>query len=117
VNKGKPIVIRFYPGENCKFGDRRGCVVEYQPDELNKVIFISVHSGVGGQAQRQHERAPGSGIFIGQRRSKGIKIKFGFFAQFKRQIVPYYWCFEIAFLIRHNRSRVCRSIYIIVQQI
>ena len=62
VNKGKPIVIRFYPGEKCKFGDKRGCVVEYQPDELSKVLFVSIHSGVGGQGQRLRNAFEGTGL-------------------------------------------------------
>jgi hypothetical protein len=62
VNKGKPIVVRFWPGEKCRFGDKNGCVVAYQPDDLNAVVFVSLHSGITGQGQRLRNVLEGTGL-------------------------------------------------------
>ena len=62
VNHGDPIKISFIPGERCRFGDKRGCVYAYKPSAAGNVIFITVHSGVGGEAQRWRAALEGTGI-------------------------------------------------------
>lgn len=62
VNKGKPIVIPFYPARTCEFGDKSACVTTYLSDNGARIIFVSVHSGVGGQAQRFRNAIEGTGI-------------------------------------------------------
>jgi hypothetical protein len=62
VNKGKPIKISFIPGNNCRFGTRRGCVYAYKPTYNGNVLLITVHSGVGGEAQRWRSALEGTGI-------------------------------------------------------
>ena len=62
VNKGKPITIAFIPGRRCKFGDNRACVVTYQPVDNIPVTLISVHSGVGGEAQKFRSSVEGTGL-------------------------------------------------------
>lgn len=49
-------------------------------------------------------------------KSKGVKIEIRFFIQFKRQIVPYFGCFEFSFLSSHIRSPL-HWVSIIVQEI
>jgi len=62
VNHGNPIKISFIPGEHCRFGDKRGCVYAYKPSLAGNVIIITVHSGVGGEAQRWRAAIEGTGI-------------------------------------------------------
>jgi hypothetical protein len=51
VNNGKAIEISFIPGKRCVFGDQHACVFNYLSRAGGNVIFISVHSGVGGEAE------------------------------------------------------------------
>ena len=62
INQGKPIVIPIFPSEECEFGDKTACVNAYKPTEHGNVIFLSVHSGVGGEAQRFRHAIEGTGI-------------------------------------------------------
>ena len=61
VNDGKSIVITFIPGDKCKFGDGRACVSAYLTENLGEVDFLTVHSGVGGEAQAFRNAVEGSG--------------------------------------------------------
>ncbi|MDT8382193.1 MAG: hypothetical protein RQ728_08065, partial [Brevefilum sp.] len=45
-----PIKIKFLPGDHCIFGDGHGCVSEFSSSAGNKIVFVSVHSGMGGEA-------------------------------------------------------------------
>jgi hypothetical protein len=51
VNQGKPIVIAFVPGENCEFGNQLACVNAYLTETGSQAIFLTIHSGIGGQAE------------------------------------------------------------------
>jgi hypothetical protein len=62
VNKGKPIIISFIPGRKCKFGDHHGCVNSYSVG-ASEVTFVTVHSGVGGEAEPFRLAMEGSGVF------------------------------------------------------
>jgi len=62
VNKGKPILIAFIPGRKCTYGDHHGCVNTYMAG-ANEVTFVTVHSGVGGEAEPFRFAVEGSGPF------------------------------------------------------
>lgn len=62
INNGKPVKISFIPGNHCRFGDKKGCVYAYKPNISGNVIVITVHSGVGGEAQRLRAALEGTGI-------------------------------------------------------
>jgi len=71
VNGGKPIVITFNPAKQCKFGDKSACVYAYLNENLGNTIFISVHSGEGGEAQSFRHALEGtfinSGLFTAKK--------------------------------------------------
>ena len=62
VNQGKPILISFLPGKTCTFGDQRGCVYSYRAKSGATILYVSVHSGVGGEAQALRHALEGTGI-------------------------------------------------------
>jgi len=62
VNRGRPIRMRFKPGVDCAFGSQRACVSAYLQPDGREVIFLSIHSGVGGQAQSYRHAVEGTGI-------------------------------------------------------
>ena len=62
VNTGKPIIISFLPGEKCNYGDQHACVSTYQSISKNRVIFITTHSGVGGEAEEFRYAIEGMGL-------------------------------------------------------
>ena len=57
VNGGQPIEVAFRPAESCKFGDQQACVVTSQG-----LIFLTVHSGYGGEGQLFRHALEGSGL-------------------------------------------------------
>ena len=62
VNAGKPLIISFLPGEKCDYGDQHACVSAYQPDPESEVIFVTTHSGVGGEAEEFRYAVEGMGL-------------------------------------------------------
>ncbi len=62
VNSGKPIRISFLPGDQCQFGDKHACVFSYRTGNLPNVIFLTIHSGVGGEGQKLRHAIEGTGI-------------------------------------------------------
>lgn len=62
VNRGKPILISFIPARTCTFGDQRGCVYSYRAKSGATILHVSVHSGVGGEAQALRHALEGTGI-------------------------------------------------------
>lgn len=62
LNGGHPIKVRFLPGETCVFGDHFGCVNHFRSTADSEVIWISVHSGVGGEGQELRNSLEGTGI-------------------------------------------------------
>ncbi len=62
VNRGKPIRMSFIPAGNCRFGTKKACVYAYKPSVTGNVIILTVHSGVGGQAQSFRHALEGTGI-------------------------------------------------------
>jgi len=62
VNSGKPIRISFLPGDHCLFGDKHACVFSYRTIGQAKVIFLTIHSGVGGEGQKLRHAIEGTGI-------------------------------------------------------
>lgn len=70
VNRGNPILISFIPGQTCNYGDNRACVNTYQADTGTSTTFITVHSGVGSEAQAYRHAIEGTGI-----NSAGLSLK------------------------------------------
>jgi hypothetical protein len=62
VNRGKPIVISFIPGQKCNYGDQRACISTYQSTMESEIVFITVHSGVVGEGQAFRHAVEGTGI-------------------------------------------------------
>jgi len=62
INRGKPIFISFIPGQRCNFGDHHACVNTFTTQVNGTVIFITVHSGVGGEGQGFRHALEGTGI-------------------------------------------------------
>lgn len=62
VNAGKPLIISFIPGEKCNYGDQHACVSAYQSDPGSQVIFVTTHSGVGGEAEEFRYAVEGIGL-------------------------------------------------------
>ena len=61
-NNGEPIVIEFTPGEQCQFGDGTACTSAH-PGVLNgHTIFITIHSGIGGEGQAFRNSIEGTGF-------------------------------------------------------
>jgi len=65
VNGGNPIVISFLPGRKCNFGDQRACVNAFLNQNLGNTIFVSVHSGEGGEAQPYRNALEGTLVNTG----------------------------------------------------
>ncbi len=62
VNLGRPIIISFYPGDTCIFGDQHACISVFRTGNRQEVTFITVHSGVGGEGQAFRHAVEGSGL-------------------------------------------------------
>ncbi len=62
VNGGRAIELDFLPAGRCPFGDQRACTAAYYQDGLTPVTFVSVHSGVGGEAQALRHALEGTGF-------------------------------------------------------
>ena len=62
LNHSQPLEIRFLPGSQCLFGDGQACVNMYLTPEGQPVIYLTVHSGVGGQAQDFRDLVEGTGF-------------------------------------------------------
>lgn len=61
VNGGKPIVISFFPGQTCEYGDQRACVTAFRNSLRGETTFITVHSGVGAEGQAYRHAVEGTG--------------------------------------------------------
>lgn len=63
LNAGLPIKVRFRPGQTCDFGDHQACIQHFStPDHQREVIWVSVHSGVGGEGQALRHALEGTGV-------------------------------------------------------
>lgn len=62
LNQGKPVVIRFRPGAECNFGDGQGCTSVFPGVLGGHTIFVTVHSGIGGEAQSLRHTLEGTGF-------------------------------------------------------
>lgn len=61
VNQGKPINLSFIPAEACNFGDHQACISTHTMDQQN-LIFLTIHSGFGGEGQAFRHAVEGTGI-------------------------------------------------------
>lgn len=62
INGGKPIVIAFNPGQTCRYGDRQACINTFITGEGGQTTYITVHSGVSGEAETFRRAVEGLGI-------------------------------------------------------
>jgi len=62
VNGGKPIVITFTPGENCKYGDRKACINAFFGAQGGEITYVTVHSGLGAEAESLRHALEGTGF-------------------------------------------------------
>jgi hypothetical protein len=61
-NSGKPVNISFTPDEHCIYGDGNACIYQFLLSNQNKVIFVSVHSGFGGEGESFRNLVEGTGV-------------------------------------------------------
>lgn len=54
--------IQFSTGSECAFGEGKACVYTFMTSQGGKVLFASVHSGVGGEADALRDLIEGTGI-------------------------------------------------------
>jgi hypothetical protein len=54
--------ISFLPGDHCIFGEGLACTYAFSSAYGSKVIFLSVHSGLGGEADALRDLIEGTGI-------------------------------------------------------
>jgi len=57
-----PVEISFLPGKHCIFGDGYACVYQFLSSAGRRVIFVSVHSGTGGEGDDFRNLLEGTGI-------------------------------------------------------
>jgi hypothetical protein len=62
VNNGEPIILKFFPGDHCIFGDHHACVAALQNTEGTPIVWLTIHSGVGGEGQLFRNAVEGTGI-------------------------------------------------------
>jgi hypothetical protein len=61
INQGKPITLSFIPDEKCVFGDQRACVSAHST-EVGNLVFLSIHSGYGGEGQAFRHAVEGTAV-------------------------------------------------------
>ena len=60
--QGLPIEISFLPGEHCTFGEGYACTYVFPSPQGQRILFASIHSGLGGEADALRNLIEGSGI-------------------------------------------------------
>jgi hypothetical protein len=60
-----PVEITFLPGKQCNFGDGYACINEFMTSTGNRITFVSVHSGYGGEGEELRNLFEGTGINMG----------------------------------------------------
>ncbi len=61
VNRGEPIQLDFQLGTECQFGDGTACINTFQAPNSAPVSLVTIHSGVGGEAQPLRHALEGTG--------------------------------------------------------
>lgn len=54
--------IQISPGSACIFGEGKACVYSFMTSQGGKVLFASIHSGVGGEADTLRDLIEGTGV-------------------------------------------------------
>ncbi len=62
INHSRPIVITVNPSRKCPYEDGRACVKAFRTASGGNVIFVSVHSGVDGEAEAYRRAIEGLGV-------------------------------------------------------
>ena len=57
-----PVEIRFYPSDQCQFGDGGACIYEFSTGQGSRVSIASLHSGFGGEAEGFRDLIEGTGF-------------------------------------------------------
>lgn len=62
VNQGKVIKLEARSGQSCQFGDGHACVNIYHDRQGAQVTFLTIHSGLGGEAESLRRAIEGIGF-------------------------------------------------------
>lgn len=62
INAGKNIKITFNLGADCEYGDGNACVNAYMDTLGAEITVLTVHSGLGGEAQELRQALEGTGF-------------------------------------------------------
>lgn len=62
INHGQPIDIEFIPAPDCQFGDGKACASAFRTLSGGETNFLTIHSGIGGEAQVFRHALEGTGI-------------------------------------------------------
>jgi hypothetical protein len=62
INRGRPIVIKVNPSSNCRFQDHLACISAFATEDGGNILFASVHSGIGGEAETYRRAVEGMGL-------------------------------------------------------
>lgn len=61
-NPGGPVEMAFLPGKRCEYGDGHACIYEFPSPNGTRVIFTSLHSGMGGEGESLRRLLEGTGF-------------------------------------------------------
>ena len=61
-DSGQPVDISFLPSDRCEFGDGQACIYAFMSSGGGQVIFASVHSGLGAEAENFRDLLEGTGF-------------------------------------------------------
>lgn len=61
-NHGQAVEISFMPGRTCSYGDGRACVYMFSAANGIPIIYLTIHSGVGGEGQAFRHAVEGTGL-------------------------------------------------------
>ncbi len=62
LNSGNQIQIGVRVSDDCQFGEGTACVNSYQDTQGYEITFITIHSGIGGEAQGLRHILEGTGL-------------------------------------------------------
>jgi hypothetical protein len=62
INAGRTLELAFLPSDRCEFGDGQACVYPFLTNRSKRVIFTSIHSGVGGEGEIFRHALEGTGF-------------------------------------------------------
>jgi hypothetical protein len=69
----QPVKVSFFPGEHCAFGEGIACTYVFPSSRDPKVVFVSVHSGIGGDADSLRDLVEGTNFNQGKYSSNEVQ--------------------------------------------